>query len=114
MPIFSSACLMNDSNLVAFGCHDNHLYCLNQTNGELNWKINCESQIYSNPTLLESYICCMSSDGIVSIINVDGIIVFRKDLIQIKNSCFSSPIIYKNKIFIGSRNNYLLSFKIEL
>ncbi len=114
MPIFSSACLINVSNLVVFGCHDNYLYCLKQNTGEINWKINCESQIYSNPTLLESaHVCCMSSDGIIYIINVNGSIVFRKDLFQLKNSCYSSPIIFKNKFFIASRNNHLSSFKIK-
>ena len=111
MPIFSSACLINDSDLVTFGCHDGFLYCLEQSSGELKWKFHCNSQIYSNPTLFKSHVCCINSDGIILILSIDGNLVLKQGIIQ---NCFSSPIIYKNKIFVGSRDNFVSSFEIKL
>jgi len=115
-PIFSSACLIPDLKLVSFGCHDNNLYCLNEEIGTLNWKINCDSQIYSSPCMLDAaFLISVSSNGIIFIVNINnGDVILKKDFFNMKNSCYSSPVVYKNRLYIGCRDDYLYSFQVEI
>jgi len=106
--------LIPDLKLISFGCHDNTLYCLNEENGSLKWKINCDSQIYSSPCMYDMFLISVSSNGIIFIVNINnGEIVLKKDVFNMKNSCFSSPIVYKNSLYIGCRDDYLYSIQIE-
>lgn len=111
-PIFSNACLVND--LVIFGCHDNHLYCLKKFTGELEWRLDCQSQVYSTCSVyLSYYIVNVASDGLLFILDLQGNVIIKKDLFSMKNSCYSSPILYKNYIYIGCRDNHLYSIEIN-
>jgi hypothetical protein len=69
-PIFSSllpfefsqqSSTSSGEKVLLFGCHDNHFYCLNQLNGNLKWKINLGSTIFSSPsackTLFFLFLC---------------------------------------------------------
>jgi acyl-CoA synthetase len=111
--IFSNACVVNENNLVLFGCHDSHLYCLDQTSGALKWKFNFSSQIYGAPFQIGSdRIACVSSNSLIAVFSLDeGKSLLEKTLFTGENSCFSSPLVYKNKLLLGSRDNFLYSFK---
>jgi outer membrane protein assembly factor BamB len=112
-PIFSNACLADDC--VLFGCHDGCLYCVDQSQGRLVWKLNLEKEIYSTPFKLEPepYVVAVSCDGRLNLIHLNGTQLVRADvnLFEQKNSCYSSPIVHENRLFIGSRDNFLYSFK---
>lgn len=97
-----------------FGSHDNHLYCLNQESGSLTWKINILSPIFSSPRVLNNVsIACISSNGVLCIVSLKGELLIKKDLFNKERSCFSSPIIYENKMVIGSRDDCLYQFEIN-
>ena len=115
-PIFSSARLVS-SQSVLFGCHDNHIYCLDQATGQLVWRHDCHSPIYASPFIFNenkssARILCNSSDGVLFIFKLDGSKVAADNVFTLKNSSFSSPIVYQQMIFIGCRNNNL--YRIDL
>jgi len=91
------------------------LYCLDQINGTLTWKYDCLSEVYSSPFVFENStkIICASSDGLLSLFDLEGNVLDQKNLFSLKKSCFSTPLVYKNKIYMGSRDNFLycLNFK---
>jgi acyl-CoA synthetase len=117
-PIFSTATLYTTNNSVIFGCHDGFLYCVYQKNGVLNWKYNCNSLIYTSQFLItineEETVLCSSVDGDFFLLNCNGKLLHeKKDVFNLKNSSFSSPICFKNRIFIGCRDNHIYSYKFN-
>ena len=106
-----------DNDWVVFGCHDNHLYCLDQDTGQLIWSRDCRSPIYASPFIInegdQSCILCNSSDGVLFLFKLDGSQVLEDDLFKMKNSSFSSPIFYNRMIFIGCRDNNLYRIDLE-
>ncbi len=115
-PIFNSACLYKTK--VFFGSHDHYLYCLEEETGYLCWKFNMEGEIYSSPTIINNCIntivVCLSSDGIFCIIDLGGKCLLKKDLFNLRKSCFSSPIFFNDRIYVGCRDNFVYSFKLEI
>lgn len=111
-PIFSNACIVD--TCVLFGCHDKNVYCLEQSNGQLKWTSNLMSDIYSTSFFLESdsKVLCVSCDGLLRLLSLDGKLDMEEKIFEQKNMCYSSPIVYQNRLYIGSRDNYLYSFKI--
>ena len=85
------------------------LYCLSQTKSELAWKYDCLSEIYSSPFSFanSSKIVCVSSDGLLNIFDLEGNLIKRKKIIDMNESFFSSPVVFRDKIYIGARDNFL-------
>ena len=114
-PIFSTPVVFRNS--IFFGAHDSNLYCLDQSIGTILWKFNMKSQIYSSPSplqLISGAICIVStsSDGNLVLLDLNGKSLLRQDLFNMKDSCFSSPLVYRQTIYIGSRNNHVYSFQL--
>lgn len=100
--------------MVIFGCHDGFLYCLDQDKGNLMWKTDFSSEIYANPFVIgENKIACTSVDGLLVVVNLNGQMIYKKDLFGSKNTCYSSPIIYERCLFIGSRDNNIYKFELK-
>jgi eukaryotic-like serine/threonine-protein kinase len=107
-----------EKDMVTFGCHDNNLYCLRQSNGDLVWKFNTTSEIYANPAVIYGsnnrlLIVSVNCDGVFYFIEVETGQLFSKiDSFSIKKGYFSSPIVFREHIYIGSRDNYLYCFQM--
>ncbi len=117
--IFSNA--ITHENLVIFGCHDFNLYCLDQNSGNLVWIFKCDSEIYSTPFCIEkltpfkSLIIAISCNGTIYIINAktgQPLLCKNEFFNNLKNSCYSSPIVHQNNLFIGCRDNYMYSINL--
>ncbi len=112
-------CSFNE--LILFGSHDNYLYCLDQKTGIMKWRYFLESTIFSSPALLnlkeansqQPTIVCINTDGILFIFDLEGTLLTKRDLFNMKNSCFSSPIFFENTFVVGSRDNFVYSFELN-
>lgn len=94
------------------------MYCLDQEGGKVLWTFKMTSQIYSSPSLIQlSGIVCVigiTSDGNLALLDLKhGEPLLTKELFNMKDSCFSSPVVYRENIYIGARNNYIYSFKLQ-
>lgn len=105
-------------NLI-FASHNHYLYCFSfdttNRNCEERWKFDTGAQIRATPRLIEFYsVKCIlncSTDGTINIVNADsGQPISR---FKIDGGLFSSPTIYENKVFIGSRNNQLYCIALD-
>ncbi|UJR23756.1 hypothetical protein I4U23_026733 [Adineta vaga] len=115
-PLFSSPCLFN--NTLFIGCHDQYLYAIdlsNEQQGILQWKCLFPSMIYASP-----FVCNHGQMLIVG--STNGCLCVLKSQTgervcetQVEGEgLFSSPVFYLNHIFIGSRDDYLYCYKLEL
>lgn len=105
-------------NLLIFGAHDSNMYCLDQEAGNVLWTFKMTSQIYSSPSLIQLsgtiFVIGISSDGYFALFDLrNGNALLTKDLFDMKDSCFSSPVANREKIYIGARNNYIYSFELQ-
>lgn len=116
--IFSSL-LALDSEAVIFGCYDNFIYCLQFSASDLSffqkWKVQIDAQIYSTPTVVDVddnyYIVACTIKGKVNIIHSELQCIVGS--IQLDGEVFSSPSTYKNRIYIGCRDNFLYCLEIN-
>ncbi|XP_031624083.1 beta-alanine-activating enzyme [Contarinia nasturtii] len=95
-----------------FGSQNHFLYCFKiDSNGVCTeeWKHRTTASVRSTPQFIEtqfnSYICIFSSDGIFHVINskTGGLFYKRK----LDGDVFSTPAIHNQRLFVGSRNNFL-------
>lgn len=115
--IFSSFLFISESDKIKiiFGSHDKMLRCLNykDSNIDLEWIISLQSQIFSTPKVIKlndkEFIISCSTSGYVNFINLtEGSLEYSK---QLPGDIFSSPLVYKNLIFIGCRDNFVYTLK---
>lgn len=101
-------------DFVIFGSHDTFLYCLNIEYGNLQWKFCCQNEIYSTPFFDQEneLLTCINCNGKIFFFDKHGLILGMKNLFSDKNVCYSSPLIFKNKIYFGSRCNFLHCFRL--
>ncbi|CAF0724993.1 unnamed protein product [Brachionus calyciflorus] len=111
-PIFSNACEIDE--LILFCSHDHYLYCLDKTTGLLKWKFECEAEIYANPfyDIFNEIIICVNCDGTAFIFDKNGSLLNRIQIVEMKKSCYSSPLITNENIYIGSRDNNLICLQM--
>lgn len=108
-PIFSS--LTNNRDSLIFGCHDKNLYIVNSTLelGSLVGKVECDSAISTSAYVYEeddtSVIVAACNVGIIYVIDAKTFAVLKQ--IRFPNEIFSSPVVFKRKLYIGCRDNYL-------
>lgn len=95
-----------------FGSQNHYLYCFKiDFNGVCmeHWKYKTSASIRSAPQFirreLNSFICIFSSDGKCHIINCETGQLFQQS--QLDGEVFSTPAMHNQRLFIGSRNNYL-------
>lgn len=115
--LFSSAnaltCSMEKGCInIVFGSQNRNLYCFqisaNDNCTEI-WKFATGASIRSNPIFVKKDnwlgVVIFSSDGIATIVNgQNGEIILQRKL---NGEVFSSPVIYDENVFVGSRNNFL-------
>ena len=111
--IFSSLTIFEES--VVFGCHDHCVYCLQSSNGTLQWQIKLDSPIFATPYIYTSadsspYIVTASTKGYIYILDFVQIRILSS--YKIEGELFSSPIVFSDKIFIGSRDDHIYCLKI--
>ena len=99
--------------MVIFGCHDNFVYCLNQSNGDLIWKHDCLSEIYTSSFNYENRVLCISSDGILFIFDLNGKVIIKRELSESKNLYYSSPLAYENRVYFGCRDNNVYCYELD-
>lgn len=112
---------------IIFGSHDKKLRCLNFDNKQaskvsLEWEIELQSQIYGTPKMFsidnsndgvnnKEFIVSCTTNGYVNVINFSTGTL--ENSIKLPNEIYSSPLIYKNIISVGCRDNLLYCFKVE-
>jgi len=100
--ILSSPTYVNKS--VIFGSSDGNLYCLNKSNGELNWKVDLNNKVISSPAVDEhdNSVYVGSDEGNLTCIDFrDGTVKWSfstGDKVQ------STPAIKDNLVAFGSNN----------
>lgn len=102
--ILSSPSYVNNSIIMA--STDGNIYSLNQSNGDLNWKVDLNNKIISSPTIDEhdNNIFIGSDEGNLTCIDIrDGTIKWSHptgDKVQ------TTPAIKDNLVAFGSNNGY--------
>ncbi|KAG8248869.1 hypothetical protein J6590_032442 [Homalodisca vitripennis] len=109
--IFSS--LSVTGNLVLFGCHDNNLYCLRCSEHaiEMLWRQDAGSAVYATPVRLgPHYLAFATTEGLVYTACLHSGKIITS--IRLPKEIFSSPVIYRDSLIIGCRDNsvYCLRF----
>lgn len=118
-PVFSSPCLTPDQQRVVCGSHDGHLYCLNFADGSLVWSFQTTGRVYSSPCVLDSstlgtkrtLVGVASTDGVVWILDGDSGQKLASHTLP--GELFSSPVIYKDSLIIGCRNDYVYCLQLS-
>ena len=104
---------------IFFGCHDRKLRCLNYTFEDkiaaLCWEKELQSQIYSTPKIIainsESFIVSCSTNGHINLLSINTGVI--ESSLKLPGEVFSSPVVYKDQLFVGSRDNNLYCLKFE-
>lgn len=108
-PIFSSLTKNGDS--LIFGCHDKNLYIVNPTVDlcRLVGKVEFDSAISTSTYVYEeddiSVIVAACNVGIIYVIDAKTCAVLKQ--IRLPNEIFSSPVVFRRKLYLGCRDNYL-------
>ncbi|GAB0092082.1 Beta-alanine-activating enzyme [Sergentomyia squamirostris] len=101
------------SALLAFGCHNNCVYCLKIALEEpflaIQWKTKLNSPVFSTPcSINEDYMMCCTTSGFLAIMNSKTGTV--ESTVQLPGESFSSPVYHEGHIFIGCRDNFLYCY----
>ena len=104
---------------IFFGCHDRKVRCLNyifeDNTAVLCWENELQSQIYSTPKIMsinsENFIVSCSTSGHINLLNITNGLI--ESSMKLSGEIFSSPVVFKNQLFVGSRDNCLYCLKFE-
>nr|CAH7727624.1 unnamed protein product [Callosobruchus chinensis] len=113
--IFSSPVLLGD--YVTFGSIDKHIYFFKilPDGCELVAKTELDSRITSTSCIVHQkdkvFVVSACNSGKVSIIDSESHSVIRS--VQLQNEVFSSPVFYRDKIYIGCRDNNIYCLSID-
>ena len=103
--IISSPTIANDK--IIFGCRDGFFYAVNKNNGQELWHADHEvSWVISSIAVKDTIAVTGTSDGrFVQAVNINT----GKELWKFKtiSIVWSSPLIYNNKVYIGSQEGVL-------
>lgn len=113
--VFSSLVKVDEEECLLLGCHDCKVYCIDSL-GKLRWTVDhASAPVFATPTVVLSgktgrLVLSVSTDGKMIFSSLlDGSVQALFDL-DSAEGCFSSPVVYRNKIILGSRNNFLDCF----
>ncbi|KAG5676644.1 hypothetical protein PVAND_006463 [Polypedilum vanderplanki] len=120
--IFSSFLLKQiESEIkIIFGSHDKKLRCLcydinYESKISLEWETEIQSQIYTTPKKLtinnNEFVVSCSTNGYVNLIDFNT--GSYENSVKLPGEIFSTPLIYKNFIYVGCRDNNFYCLKIE-
>ncbi|CAO1329653.1 unnamed protein product [Diamesa serratosioi] len=104
---------------IFFGCHDRKLRCLNYIFEDkaavLCWEKELQSQIYSTPKIIsinsENFIVSCTTNGNINLLSITNGNI--ESSMKLLGEIFSSPVVFKNQLFVGSRDNCLYCLKFE-
>ncbi|OTF81707.1 hypothetical protein BLA29_002911 [Euroglyphus maynei] len=105
--------------LILCGSYDHHLYCWQQSNGHIHWKINVnESAIFSSPIVWYDQHC---NDWFVAVCTLNGTIgcyhlIDGKQRWKRNHSnrpIFSTPKIIQDNLIIGMIDSRLISISLQ-
>ena len=94
---------------VYIGSNDDHIYCLNATNGNLIWKYQTNDNVYSSPAISKGKLYIGSNDNHIYCLNTaNGNLIwkYRTDA----PVAFSSPAIVNGITYMGSRDFGIYAF----
>lgn len=103
--ILSSPSYINES--VVFGSNDGNIYSLDESDGDLNWKVDLNNKVISSPTVDEhdNSIFVGSDEGNLTCLDSrDGTVKWSH---SIGSPIQSTPALKGNLIAFGSNNGYL-------
>jgi outer membrane protein assembly factor BamB len=103
--ILSSPSYVNDT--VIFGSSDGNVYCLNESNGDLVWKVDLSNKVISSPTVDEhdSSVYIGSDEGNLTCLDIrDGTLKWSH---QAGDKVRSTAALKDNLVAFGSNNGYL-------
>lgn len=96
---------------VLFGSWDRHLYCFNASTGTVIWKYETGDWVESSPAVDgNGNVFFGSYDNNVYGVNENGEKLFT---FLTKDDVFSSPAVFNDTIYIGSRDNHLYALDRE-
>ncbi|CAF1293371.1 unnamed protein product [Adineta ricciae] len=110
--IFSSPCLIDEELFI--GCHDEYLYAVNLSNeqqGVLEWKCRFPSMIYASPFVFDHgrMVIVGSTNGCLRALTCQTGEILCETQIP-GEGLFSSPICYRDRVIVGSRDDYLYCY----
>jgi acyl-CoA synthetase len=127
------------TNLILFGCHDKKLYCLESTKNTVlpRWTCELDSSVFSTPFLfpvvissevkvsgntLETFhsekqavrylAAAASTKGKIYVLDLDSGAV--ECACQLPGEVFSSPVVNRNNIYVGCRDNHIYSLAMRV
>lgn len=100
-----------------FGCYDHCIYKLEMFTNEkkdvsykLGWKLSLNATIYAKPVLHKDMVVCCTTNGVINSVDISrGQLIGKYEL---PGEIFSSPVLWENQLFIGSRDDHLYCFMI--
>lgn len=91
-------------DIIIFGSNDCFIYACKKTNGEFLWKFRANGEIKGRITINSDFCYTTSFDGFLYCLDLNGNLIWKKKL---GNALYSEPIIYKDKVIVGSYSNQL-------
>lgn len=117
--VFSSVTVNADCEdlRIIFGCHDKHVYSfkVNENNITPDWKLEVDAAVYSTPFTFNNkfgiYVASVTISGHIYVSDAkNGKIILAY---SIDEPVFSSPVVYRDNLIVGCRDNYLYCFKFS-
>ena len=119
-PILVTTYLTRCRHLLIFGCHDDHLYCLDADTLSLQWRYHMTKAVYGTPYVYRDLVVVADTNGLLSTVRVtdgtlegEGYSLSRDGAVT---EVFSSPVAVPTgskqwSLFLGCRDNnvYCLS-----
>lgn len=130
-PVFSSPVAFtvagqDTASAVIIGTHGKSILCLATDNGQLLWRHNTISVMYGSPFLLGHLAVFIETNATLHLLDcTTGRAISQKSANKAKTArtewstlatsgqIFSSPICYRGKLFIGSRDSCLHCFQLD-
>ena len=106
--VMSAICVKNDQ--VIFGSKDGHVYNLNASDGELNWRTDLNAVVASSPAVTEESVYAATYEGRIFSLDIsDGDLEWVYDSNSVSNGLkfISSPAIANGNLYIGSSGRYV-------
>ena len=89
-----STAVIDDLGNLYFGSHSGNFYSLSKI-GEIRWTFSTSTKIYSSPVLIEKLVFFAGGDGILYCLDLEGNLVWKRDLTKPSEKMFKKKTINK-------------------
>ena len=104
--------LLTIRDLAIFGSHNCQVFCLNLKTMEIS-SAKMTGPVFATPCVAGNKdIITLSTDGTISLISLETFVIKNQSRIA-KDTFSSSPVVHKDKIIFGSRENLLTCFSMK-